>query len=288
MTDPPSLSTCAPNAIAAVSENVRWMSTQRYEVRQLIAAREEAATSQKPSALVSFLSKRAELLYPQNSRRPVAERLDGQGARGGTNTGMKKTPATGEGSPDYELDNIIRRTLADLANRVTDSSGKSPCRFFFGESLTGRTCDRRSSVCSRSHDAEFWHKHGISVKSVATAVTANRSSLVVDNDSSRSNGRRETQHAPRESSWRVGHRRYDDHRQSDDDRYRRDRSRSRARTDGDSGSRDQIAGNSHTQRTTDSERGNSSSKTVSREGSSRTDGGADGDDRSRDRSSNSE
>ena len=119
---------------------------------------------------------------------------------------------------------------------------------------------------------------------MARAVTANRSGLVVDNDGSRSNGRRDTQHAPRENSWRDGQRRYDDHRQSDDDRYRRDRSRSRARTDGDSGSRDRIAGNSDTQRTKDGDHGNSSIRTVSREESSRTGSDTGEDDRSRGRS----
>ena len=57
--NPPTLGTCAPNAVAAVEENVRWMKAQRYDDRQLAMTKNEAETSQKPPMSPGFLLTRA-------------------------------------------------------------------------------------------------------------------------------------------------------------------------------------------------------------------------------------
>ena len=74
--NPPTLGTCAPNAVAAIEANVRWMQGQRYDANQLGLARDEARASHQPSVLLNYLSTRTDAPYPSKPQRAPKAQLN--------------------------------------------------------------------------------------------------------------------------------------------------------------------------------------------------------------------
>ena len=134
VSDPPAFGTCAPSALAAINENVDWMKRQRYDARQLEVANEKASTSREISILLDFLANRADDFPQRGTRRSPTTRPDGTDAK-------KKRASADKRLAAQSLGKHLRDIVARLSERGSDNEGKSPCRFFFGVHLTGRTCD---------------------------------------------------------------------------------------------------------------------------------------------------
>ena len=243
------------------------MKRQRYDARQLEAAREDGSASQEGSVLIDFLASRSGDLPQRGTRRPPTARPDGAGAK-------KKRAPTVPGLAPQNLETRIRKIVARLATRESDSKGKTPCCFLFGSHVTGQTCDR-GGRCARSHDATYWNAHVLTCAAMADAFSMDEAQLVA---CKRGWCRTPPDARGYNTGWRSDQRPYAE-------QGARERSRSHSLASDDGRSRDRVVGDSGSKHSVNGARSNNSSGTVSREASGQPNGDTRGDDRSQGRSS---
>ena len=73
----------------------------------------------------------------------------------------------------------VQRAVPYLSRRETDDEGKSPCRFFFDAGVVGKSCNRFTNTCARSHGANFCRKLDLTFESTSDAFNATNKRLVV-------------------------------------------------------------------------------------------------------------